>query len=57
MREKEPDPWDLIGSQYGYHCEECFKDLNYGEEVKQPDGTILCKDCAESGQTETPTRR
>lgn len=51
---KEPD---LIGSEYGYHCEECFKDLNYGEEVKQPDGTILCKDCAKSGQTESPKRR
>ena len=37
---------DLIGTEYGYHCEDCFKELNYGEEVDR-DGTILCKECAE----------
>ena len=36
---------DLIGSEYGYHCEKCFKTLDYGEEVNE-DGHILCKDCA-----------
>lgn len=41
---------DLIGSEYGYHCEACLErgvttNLNYGDEVNV-EGRILCKDSA-----------
>jgi len=42
---------DLIGTEYGYHCEDCFKTLNYGEEVDRH-GTILCKECAKKSTFE-----
>ncbi len=50
-REAENMPEDGYGSHYGYHCERCATDLNYGEEVNK-EGTILCKLCA--GDTTCP---
>jgi len=51
--------WEQVraGTEPAYECEACGQPLQSGEQVRYPDGTIVCRDCNSSYQEEMRVER